>query len=76
MVVVANYMFGFSFSYYASHLKGEEVFGSDKRPIDCLFGANNDYHCPDHVSFFRPQVTVPVVQPNVVGSLGMQQPPL
>jgi len=27
MVVVANYMFGFSFSYYASHLKGEEVFG-------------------------------------------------
>ncbi len=30
MVVVANYMFGFSFSYYILHLKGEEVSGFAK----------------------------------------------
>jgi hypothetical protein len=30
VVVVANYMFGFSFSNCIPHLKGEHVYGSTK----------------------------------------------
>jgi hypothetical protein len=75
MATLANYMFGFSFSYHVLHLAGEEVFGSAKRLVDCPLGANNDYHCLDHVSFFRPRVIVLTTQPNVVGNIGMQQLP-
>ncbi len=35
MVVVINYVSGSSFSYHASHLEGEEVFGFSKRPVHC-----------------------------------------
>jgi hypothetical protein len=51
---MANYTFGLSFINHLPHLKGEEVFGSYKRPVNCPLGANNDSHRPDHVNFFRP----------------------
>jgi hypothetical protein len=72
---VANYTFGSSFSYHVPHLKGEEVFGFVKQPADCPPSADNDFHHPDDVNFFRPQVTIPIAQPNVVGNVNMQQPP-
>jgi hypothetical protein len=51
---MANYRFGFSFFYRAPHLKGEEVFGFAKRPVDCPFGVDNDSHHLDHVNFSCP----------------------
>ncbi len=54
MVVVANYMFGFSFSYCILHLKGEEVSGFAKRPTNYPPNANYDFHRLDHVNFFHP----------------------
>jgi hypothetical protein len=71
VAVMANYMSGSSFSYRVPHLKREEVFGFAKRPIDCPPNANNDFHHLDHVNFFRPQVTIPTTQPNVVRNVGM-----
>jgi hypothetical protein len=65
---MANYMFKSSFSYCAPHLEGEEVFGFTKQPIDYPLDANNDFHHLDRVNFSRPQVTIIVVQPNVVGN--------
>jgi hypothetical protein len=62
MATLANYMFGSSFTYHVSHLEGEEVFGSTKRPVDCPPGPNNDLHRLDHVNFSHPQVIVHAAQ--------------
>ncbi len=75
VVVVANFTSKSSFFYYTLHFKGEEVFGSTKQPANCLRGVNNEFHHPYHVNFSRAQITVIVVQPNVVENVGMQQLP-
>jgi hypothetical protein len=75
MAIMTNYMFGLSSSYHIPHLKNQEVFGSAKWPIDCPPDVDNDFHHPDRVNFFRPQVTVPTTQPNVVQNVNMQQLP-
>ncbi len=74
VVALANYMFVFTFFYHILHLKGEEVCGSAKRP-NYPPSVNNDSHHLDHVNFSRPRVTIHVAQPNVIGNIGMQQPP-
>jgi len=71
MIVVANYTSRFSFFYHTPHLEGEEVFGFAKWHVDYPLGANNDSHRPNHVNFFRPQVTVIATQSNIVGNVGM-----
>ena len=38
------------------HLKGEEVFGSQKRKADMPLGCEHDSHRPDKVNFSRPRV--------------------
>ncbi len=53
-IVMANYMSESSFSRYTLHLKGEEVFGSAKQPVDCFPSVNNDFHWLDRVNFFHP----------------------
>jgi hypothetical protein len=65
VVVGANYMFGFSFSYCVPHFKREEVFGSTKRPANYLLGVDNDFHCLDCMNFSYPRIIVPITQPNV-----------
>jgi hypothetical protein len=75
VIVVANYTFGSSFFYCALHLKGEEVSGSTKWHVDCPFNANNDFHHLDYVNFFRPRITIFIVQHNVVKNVGMKQLP-
>jgi hypothetical protein len=57
------------------HFEGQEVFGSIEQPISYPCGANNDFHRPYHVNFSHAQVTILVVQPNVVENVGMQQLP-
>jgi hypothetical protein len=72
MVIVANYTFGFSFSYHALHLERERVFGFARRPSDYPPSVDNDSHRLDYVNFSCPQVTIPTIQPNVVENVGMQ----
>ena len=36
------------------HHEGAEVFGSQKRKLDILIGADNETHRPDTISFSRP----------------------
>jgi hypothetical protein len=71
VIVVANYTFRFSFFYCTSHLEGEAVFGFAKQLANYPPDANNDSHSPNHVNFSHPQVTVIVVQSNVVGNVNM-----
>jgi hypothetical protein len=74
-ITLANYMFGSSFTNCLPHLEGEEVFGSSKQFVDCPLSTDNDSHCHDHVNFSHPRVTIPVVEPNIVNDVQMQQPP-
>jgi hypothetical protein len=75
VAIVANYTFGSSLFYHTPHLEGEEVFGFAKQHADCLLGVENDFHRLDCVNFSHPRIIVPIAQPNVVGNVGMQQPP-
>jgi len=75
VAALANYIFVFTFFYRILHLKGEEVCGYAKLPTNYPPSVNNDSRHLDHVNFSRPRITVHVVQPNVVGNIGMQQPP-
>jgi hypothetical protein len=72
---MANYTSKSSFTNCLSHLEGEKVFGSSKQPASCPLGANNDSHHLDCVNFSCPHVTVPIVEPNIVDDVHMQQPP-
>ncbi len=74
-VDVVNYTSGSSFFYRTPHLEGEKVLRSTKQPVNCPFGANNDFHSHNCVNFSCPQVIVLVVQPNIVKNVGMQQLP-
>jgi hypothetical protein len=66
MAVMANYTSRSSFFYCLLHVKGEEVFGSAKRPTNCPPNVNNDSHCHDYVNLSRPQIIVHVAQLNIV----------
>jgi hypothetical protein len=68
---MANYTSICSFLYRALHLKGEEVFRFVKQLVNCPLGEDNDFHRPNRVNFFRPQVTILAIQPNVVENVGM-----
>ncbi len=74
-VVVANYTSMSSFINHLSHLEGEEVFGSAKRPIDCFPCVEEDSHHLDRTNFFRPRVFVLVTEPDIVEDVHVQQPP-
>jgi hypothetical protein len=53
----------------------EKVFGFVKRHVDCPLGTYNDSHRLDCVNFFHPKVIVPIVVPNNVKDVRMQQLP-
>ncbi len=72
---MANYTSKLSFTNHLSHLEGEEVFGSSKRPANCLPSIDNDSHCLDYVNFSCPGVTVFIVEPNIMDDVHMPQPP-
>jgi hypothetical protein len=72
---MANYTSKSSFTNRPPHLKGEEVFGSSKRHVGGPFGANNNSHHPNHVNFFHPQITILVIEPNVVDNVHKQELP-
>ncbi len=71
MVVVANYMSRSSFTNCPLYFEGQEVFGFVKQFLDCLFDADNDSHCLDHVNFSHPLVIFPVDEPNIVEDVPM-----
>ncbi len=73
--IVANYTSISSFINCLSHLKGEEVFGSFNWPNDCPLNIDNDSHRSNHVNFFHSSVTIPLVEPNIMDNVHMQQPP-
>ncbi len=73
--VVANYTSRSSFINCLSHLKGEEVFGSSKWPNDYPPNVDDDSNRPNHVNFFHPWITIPLVEPNIMDNVHMQQPP-
>jgi hypothetical protein len=68
---MANYTSISSFLYRTLHLEREEVFRFAKQPVNCPLGEDNDFHRPNRVNFFRPQVTILAIQPNVVENVGM-----
>jgi len=72
---MANYTFGLSFTNCLPHLKGKEVFGSSNWPVDSPLNVDNDSHHTNRVNFFCPQVIFPIVEPNVVDDVHMQQLP-
>ncbi len=51
---VTNYTSESSLLNHVLHLKGEEVFGLAKQPINYPPNVDNDYHHLDHVIFFCP----------------------
>ncbi len=75
VTIVANYMYGSSFTNCLLHFEGENVFGSFKRLTYCPPSTDNDSHCLGCENSFRPRVIVFATKPNIVEDVHMQQLP-
>jgi hypothetical protein len=71
---MTNYTSKSSFITHLLHLKEKYVFRSSKWIVDCTLNIDNDSNHLNHVIFSRPQVTVLIVEPNIVDNVHMQQP--
>jgi len=71
---MANYTFKSSFTTCLLHLKGKDVFRFSKWLVEYPPSNDNDSQHPDHVNLSRPQITVLIVEPNIVDDVHMQQP--
>jgi hypothetical protein len=72
---MANYTSEPSFINRLPHLEWKKVLRSSKQFANCPLGADNDSHHPNYVNFSHPRVTIPIVEPNIVDDVHMQQPP-